>query len=169
MDTLAREGADQEGGGWAEAAEGGYDFDAEAFADAMHQWVEYGTGPYPSDDGTGWLAVSTAPCLLVRFEAVTMWTQPFHGFPPQPKQPCISRPISGQSDGPIERPPTKHNKSQCLRVRQDSYHDPGEHNIEDGVLEVDPHISAAPVFFDVDGGGKRMVVPVSYFFTSGRR
>lgn len=55
-------------------------------------------------------------------------------------------------------------------VQQD-YHDHELHGVEDGTLEVDPHISAAPAFFDADegGGGKRMVVPVSYFFTSGGR
>lgn len=36
------------------------DFDtAAAYAAAMQQWDEYGTGPLPSDDGTAWLAVST--------------------------------------------------------------------------------------------------------------
>lgn len=38
---------------------------------------------------------------------------------------------------------------------------------EDAGIEIDPHISAAPVFFGVDESGqeKRMVVPVSYFAT----
>lgn len=55
-------------------------------------------------------------------------------------------------------------------VQQYDYHDLGLHSHVEGTLEVDPHISAAPVFFDVEnGGGKRMIVPVSYFFTSGRR
>lgn len=63
VDRLAREGDNQEGGGGEAASAGGYgatagDAYAEGEAEAVHQWVEYGTGPYPSDDGTGWLAVS---------------------------------------------------------------------------------------------------------------
>ena len=48
-----------------ENPERGYDVYAEAYAEAMRQWGEYGTGPYPSDDGTGWLGVSPATLLLV--------------------------------------------------------------------------------------------------------
>lgn len=59
VDGLNREEVSQEGVGGTDAAAGyGGDLDAEAYAEAMHQWEEYGTGPYPSDDGTGWLAVS---------------------------------------------------------------------------------------------------------------
>lgn len=31
---------------------------AAAYAEAMRQWGEYGTGPFPNDDGIGWWAVS---------------------------------------------------------------------------------------------------------------
>lgn len=59
VDGFNREEDSQEGVGGTDAAAGyGGDLDAEAYAEAMHQWGEYGTGPYPSDDGTGWLAVS---------------------------------------------------------------------------------------------------------------
>ncbi len=49
-----------EGEGPAEAAEDNSAYDAAAaaaYAEAMYQWGEYGTGPYPNDDGTDWLAV----------------------------------------------------------------------------------------------------------------
>lgn len=45
------------------------DFDtAAAYAAAMQQWDEYGTGPLPSDDGTAWLAVSAGDlCSIFAF------------------------------------------------------------------------------------------------------
>eukprot|EP00752_Nemacystus_decipiens_P003264 g3021.t1 len=117
VDRVATQGDGQEGsGGEMDVDEEGHvalagDSYAEAYAEAMHQWGEYGTGPFLGDDGTGWLA------------------------------------------------------------DYDYYHN-WRHNVDDGVLEVEPHISAAPVFFDVDvgggGPGKRMVLSVSYFFTSAR-
>ena len=58
----------------------------------------------------------------------------------------------------------------CPCVQQDYYNGFGADSAPEGVLDVDPHVSAAPVFFQLNGGGgKRMVVPVSYFFTNGRR
>lgn len=69
VDRLAGEGASYEEGMGAASSEGRTEpaaWYSEAYADAMHQWDEYGTGPFPSDDGTGWLAVSVvcyAPCV----------------------------------------------------------------------------------------------------------
>lgn len=65
------------------------------------------------------------------------------------------------------RPITSHCIHPC--AQQDYYHDFEPHNHVEGVLEIDPHISAAPVFFEVDEGRKLMIVPVSYFSTKPRR
>ncbi|CAM9580319.1 unnamed protein product [Pylaiella littoralis] len=96
--------------GWGEGGgDDGFDT-AAAYAAAMQQWGEYGTGPYPSDDGTGWLA--------------------------------------GYGD------------------------DFGLDNLAGGEdvdrVKVDPHITAAPVFFEALERKNRMVVSVSYFTTKQR-